>query len=247
VRWLESSVDPPPTLWEGRLAIVESDIVERYKGEQPGVGQVTAPRELPSVSVGQPQVWPLVELFEEETVPAMIRQRLADHDYYLVRLSCSFRVRPNDLEIEWARFSIALETDHTGRQPLAVDLHPMTVAHKVQRDVKVALKPSLKFGPVTVGGLEAGVGLQYTLLEPEVSAAGVGEPTASWDYQATKITPLRGSKCMHLLVEAPTGMTAGEATINLDADLLHGGHRLPAILRRREADQAEPFKTSLWG
>jgi hypothetical protein len=81
-------------------------------------------------------------------------------DYYLVRLWCSFRVGPGDPEIEWARFTIALQSDGEGHQPLAADLHPMTVTNEVQRDVKVALKPNLKFGPVEFGTLEAGVGLQ---------------------------------------------------------------------------------------
>jgi hypothetical protein len=240
--WLTLPADPPPPLWQGQLAIVESG-----QSERSGPSTPSRPTDLPSVSIGQPQVWPLVEVFDQEAMPGTLRHRLTDHDYYLVRLWCSFRVGPGDPEIEWARFTITLESDSEGHQPFAADLHPMTVTDEVQRDVKVALKPNLKFGPVDFGTLEAGVGLQYTTLEPVISAAGVGEPTVSWDYETTRISPLRGAKCMHLLAEAPAGMTTGDATIQLAADLLHRGYRLAAILRRREDPGVEPLKARLWG
>jgi len=245
MKWLDLPADEPPVLFDGQLTVVESDDVGDTRGEH-APDAVASPRELPRVSVGRPQAWPLVELLEEDALPATLRWRLTEYDYYLVRLSCSFRVAPADPEVEWARFSIALHADGDGHQPLAVDLHPLLVAHEVQRDVKVALKPTLKFGPVDLGSIEASAGFQYTSLEPEISAAGVGESAVSWDYQAIRGFPLRGSTWMHLLVEAPTGMTTGEATIDLAADLVYGSRRLPTIFRRRDGGEAERLTASLW-
>lgn len=240
--WLAIPNNPTALLWHGQLNILESE-----QSERSGPGPLSRPRELPNVSVGRPQVWPLVEVFDQKAMPDTLRYRLRNHNYYLVRLWCSFRVGPADPEIEWARFTITLESDRDGHQPLVADLHPMAVTREIQRDVKVALKPNLKFGPLDLGSLEAGVGFQYMSLEPEISAAGVGEPTASWDYEKTAISPLRGSRCMHLLAEAPIGTHTVDATIQLAADLLHRGYRLSAILRRHDAGGAESLTTRLWG
>jgi len=241
VRWLDPGDDAP--LWEGELAPAGPDADGPSRGET-GQGSVRA---LPQVSIGRPQVWPIHELFTDAELPAEIRARLSQQDYYLARFACSFRTAPGEPHVEWARFSVTLAPDPEGRQPFAIELHPRSITGAVQHDLKFGLKPTLKFAEVELGGAEAEVGLHYTALEPVVTAAGLGEAIASWDYQATRTSMLEGPKEMHVVIEAPAGMRTADATISLAADLVHRGLRLTAAFRRRGAQDVQPLTTRLWG
>lgn len=241
--WLETSEATETPLWEGPLELVDESAAERGDA----AGEIERLRRLPTLSIGRPATWPLVDLVSDADISPAVRSRLSDYALFLIRLSCSFRVRPDDATIEWARFGISLQPDAAGRRPIAFDVHPVAVTHEVQRDVKVALQPTLKFGPVDAGSAEAGIGLQYTVLEPVISAAGVGEPDVSWDYEASHGSRVQGSKWMHLLVEAPLDAEAGEAVIDLSADIAHAGRRLPAVIRRRESAAADALHCRLWG
>jgi len=205
-------------------------------------------RNLPVVSIGQPNHWPLQDFYAPGKLPRSIGTMLSQADFYLVRLSCSFRPVHQESQVEWARFRAALlPHSSTGAQPIAFDIYPQQVMQEVKRQVKVTLSPSLKFQELEASLGSAEFGFEYTELIPQVSAAIGSSFDPSWDYMAGPGQEVQGTKWMHLLVKAPKGMTSGRALLDLEADVLVRGARLPVILWRKQEQAAEQLTVSLWG
>jgi len=244
--WLKTPEAIERVLWEGALEAATDEALERLGQEWNARGIKGSPadavRDLPMVSIGQPEVWTLPEVYPPDKMPHPLRTKLDEADFYLVRLGCSFRPRKDDSQVEWARFLVRLLPDNAGRQPVAFDLHPLTVTQEIKRNVKVSLSPSLKFAEVegSLGGIE--FGFEYAELQPIISASGGGEALPSWDYEQAKGAMVKGGKWMHLLVKSPKGATTVRATIDLAADVHVRDSRLP-VLALRDQEQVGAHRT----
>ena len=166
----------------------------------------------------------------------------------LVRFSCSFRPVHEESRVEWARFRAALlPHPSTGAQPIAFDLYPEQVVQEVKRQIKVTLSPSLKFRELETSLGSAEFGFEYTELIPLVSAAIGASFDPSWDYGAGPKREVEGTKWMYLLVKAPKRLTSGRALLDLEADVLAQGVRLPVTFWRQQEQAAEQLAVFLWG
>jgi hypothetical protein len=244
--WLETPVEIEQALWDGAL---EPDIDE-HSGEGRAIrgfeGNVReAIRAMPVVSIGQPETWPILDLYPRAKLTRALRSKLTTHDYYLVRFSCSFRQVSRETRIEWARFRASLLTDAPNLQLLAEDLYPHRVTQEVKHQVKVTLGPTLKFLEVEASGVAADFGLEYRELQPIISAAGIGETELSWDYRQAKGVEVLGSKWMHALIKAPKGLAKAQALLDLMADVEAQGVRLPVFLPRKKTEETHLLVT-LW-
>jgi len=80
-------------------------------------------RDMPVVSIGQAETWTLQDFYAPNKLPRPIRTKLSQADFYVVRLSCSFRPVHKESRVEWARFRANfLPHPSTGVQPLAFDI-----------------------------------------------------------------------------------------------------------------------------
>ena len=239
--WLQVPETIEHALWEGALEPATEEAVEQVGREWAARGfkgnAHDAVRDLPLASIGQPEVWSLLEVYPLEKMPHPLRAKLGEADFYLVRLACSFRPRKEQSRVAWARFIVRLLPDSAARQPVAFDLHPLMVTQEVRRNVKVTLSPSLKFQEIgaEIGGIE--FGFEYPELQPLISAAGAGEERPSWDYEEARGVAVQGSKWMHLLIKAPQGMEMVRAVLDLAADVQVRDSRLP-VLAIRDKEQA---------
>jgi hypothetical protein len=198
------------------------------------------------LTIALPDTWKVTEFYRPDTMPYPMRSSLGKADFYVVRFGCSFRSKPKQVEVDWARFIVRLLPDAEGRQPVAFDLHPLMVTQDIKHNIKLALSPTLKFQQVEAEAGGAQFGWEYTELQAVISAAGGNEPEASWDYSVAKgVTTVQGTKWMHMLVKAPKGMPKAEVGLDLAADLKVRGGDLPVLLPRPGA--AEAVTASLWG
>src|SRR6267154_2472336 len=124
---------------------------------------------------------------------------------------------------------------------------PQQVIQEVRRQIKVTLSPSLKFQEVEASPGSAEFGFEYMEQVPLISAAIGSSFDPSWDYRAGPGHEVQGTKWMYLLVKAPKGMTSGRALLDLEADVLVRGVRLPATFWRRQEQAAPRLTVSLWG
>lgn len=248
--WLQVPDDVREVLWEGPLQ-PEAPSIDRLRrswpGRKPQGDLEDLARNLPVVSIGQPETWPLASLYELDRMPPLLRTKANEADFYLIRLACSFRPVRREARIEWARFVIALHSDREGRQPLAEDLYPNEINHEVQHRTKVTLSPSLKFQLVEASLGSAEFGFEYPELQPVITAAGHSSAEASWDYSEVPGAAMHGGKWMHLLVKAPKGMPSAEANIYLVADVAAARGVVRAFVKNKPTDTRDQLPVRLWG
>jgi hypothetical protein len=248
--WLRAPEVVEDVLWEGMLEPETEEAVERTRRELGTRGEQVdfqnEIRNLPIISIGRPEVWSLPVVYPPDKMPDLLKAKLEEADFYLVRTACSFRPTRKTNTLSWARFAVRLLPSSTEQQPLAYDLYPKEVYQEVKHQIKVSLSPTLNFQELQagVGGVE--FGLEYPELQPTISAAGIGEDLVAWDYEEARGIRLQGSKTMHLLVEAPRGMPSSRATLELVADVVVQGLFLPALIRTRKQEAADPMTVQLW-
>jgi hypothetical protein len=236
------------TFLEGSLELEAIPHGTPQRGDWPASqppGQDVA-RSLPVVSIGQPQSWPLADLFEAAQIPATVRASLADADFYLVRLACSFRPARGEGRIEWARFLVEMHPDAAGRQPVTESQHPMEVTQPVQHQLKFILSPSFSFQPVQASVGEASVGVEYQELRPRISASGFGTAQASWDYFEVPGIEVVGGKWMHLVARAPKGTSGVSADLSVTADVRVGGRVVRAVMGSKRRPVHDRRQALLW-
>jgi hypothetical protein len=92
----------------------------------------------------------------------------------------------------------------------------------------------LKFQEIqgSLGDMEFGI--DYSELQPIISANGAGEPHASWDYEEAKGVRVQGSKWMYMLLKVPMGMRPVCATLDLIADVELKGSILQVVIGKRD-------------
>ncbi len=247
--WLQVPDQIGDALWEGRLLADEASLAQSQRSWSPGrerVSQSDMVRDLPAVSIGRPESWPLAEVFAMKSLPTLIRASMENADFHLVRLACSFTPQ-RDSRIEWARFVARLLPDEAGRQPVTEDLHPSEVIQAVQHQTKLTIAPSLKFEVVeaSVGSVE--LGIQYTELQPRISGSGQLTSSAIWNYFEVPGVKIQGGKWMHLLVKVPKGMLSAVADIRVAADVATSGAVVRALIGGRTASKEGHLTAPLWG
>lgn len=250
--WLTTPETMEHILVERQLEPVSDDALRQSARDWQNRGVNLAPNEalrnMPVVSIGQPETWTLQDFYSPSKLPRPIRTKLSQTDFYLVRLSCSFRPVHEESRVEWARFRAALlPHSSTGAQPIAFDLYPEQMVQEVKRQIKVTLSPSLKFRELETSLGSAEFGFEYTELIPRVSGAIGASFDPSWDYVAGPGQDVQGTKWMHLLVKAPKGMTSGRALLELEADVLVRGVRLPVTFWRKQEQEPKQLTVTLWG
>jgi hypothetical protein len=250
--WLTTPDTIEHVLVERQLEPTSDDALDQSAHDWQSRGVKLAPRDalrsMPVVSIGQPETWLLKDLYPPRKLPRPIRTKLGQADFYLVRLSCSFRPLHEESRVEWARFRAALlPHPSTGAQPIAFDLYPQQVMQEVKRQVKVTLSPLLKFQELEASLGSAEFGFEYTEQVPLISATPGASFDPSWDYGVGPRREVQGTKWMYLLIKAPKGLTSGRALLDLEADVLVRGVRLPVIFWRQQEQAAEQLTVSLWG
>jgi hypothetical protein len=248
--WLTTPNTIEHILVERQLEPATDDALDQSRSGQSQGAKLpgTALRSMPVVSIGQPETWPLQDLYSPRTLPRPIRTKLSQADFYLARFSCSFLPVHEESRVEWARFGVTLlPHSATGAQPIAFDFYPEKVLQEEKRQIKVTLSPLLKFQALEASLGSADFGFEYAEQIPLISAALNNSFTPSWDYTAGPKREVLGTKWMYLLIKAPKGLVSGQALLDLEADVLLRGVRLPAMLWRQQEQAAAQLTVSLWG
>jgi hypothetical protein len=105
---------------------------------------------------------------------------------------------------------------------------------------------TLKFQEVEagIGGMD--FGFEYSEIQPTISASGAGESEPAWDFSTAAGAQVQGSKWMHLLLKVGTEMTACDASLQLTADVVRAGVRIPVFSRPKQTS-ADPLTVRLCG
>jgi hypothetical protein len=245
--WLSTPDTIKHILAERQLELVSDDALNQSARGSQSPGVKLTPRDMPVVCIGQPETWSLQDLYPSGKLPRQIRTKLSQADFYLVRLSCSFRPLHKESRVEWARFrTTLLPHPSTGEQPIAFDFYPQQVVQEVKRQIKVTLSPLLKFQELEASIGSAEFGFDDVQHIPLISATIGSSFDPSWDYGTNSGGEVVGTKWMYLLVKSPKGMKNGQAHLELEADVQVRGNRLPAMFYRQKEQAAALLTAPLW-
>ena len=73
-------------LWQGQLELDSEEEEEKFRFMSPP----SRPSYAPTVSIGQPEVWPLAELYSG-AIPSWLEVKQNEAQFFLVRFACSLR------------------------------------------------------------------------------------------------------------------------------------------------------------
>jgi hypothetical protein len=226
-------------LFQGLLKPKSELVVERWQAEVfqrkvKGLGSLQE-ETLPIISIGKPISWTVQDFFKPDRLPGALKSRLDDEDMYIIRMSCSFRPKEEQLAIAWARFTVSL-LPNRGHQVTAYDLFPLHVTQTMEKKVKVSLTPTLNFSSIGASLGEMTHEIEYQEIRPVVYASGAGESNPAWDYLESKGYPIYGSKYMYLVLAVPKKFTPIVATITMVGRIRYYGSFLDALLSFFEED-----------
>jgi hypothetical protein len=248
--WLVEPQAIQPVLLERPLQPPTKEVLEQSAREWQSQGvQVdlrTVLRNMPVASIGQPETWPLQDLYSPDQMPHPLLAKATQNDFYLIRLSCSFRSLHQESRIQWARFLVQLLPDAAEQQPTAYDLYPQRVVQEVKHHINVTLSPMLTFQELKVSPGSVEFGLECNEQQPVISAALGTGVDPSWDYTEAQGMQVQGTKWMYLLVKAPKGLSAGQATLDLVADVVVRGKRFPVSIWRKQDPAPAQLTVQLW-
>jgi len=140
-------------LWQGPLELDNEQIAEERFGF---MSPPSRPSYAPTVSIGQPEVWPLAELYSG-VIPSWLEVKQNEAQFFLVRFACSLRNSGEDrFQITQAKFSVDLLPDNQQNRAIAFDLYPLEINQEIKRNCKVSLSPNIKFkeAQASLGGTD---------------------------------------------------------------------------------------------
>jgi hypothetical protein len=211
--------EPQEIIWENTLQ-PRSDVRIR------GIYTYTscAQNQLPEVSIGKPECWNLVDLYEE--VPREITLKLREANFFVVKLFCSFRP-PQDMQVSKAEYKVELLSEPANLNLTVYDLFPLKVEHEIRETQKMGFNPELKLGEAfKLSTTTIETGIEYSFLEPIVYADGLGENIARWTYQKNRQTNILGSRKMILLIQASNQINQIKVRLSVCADIVFQGNIL---------------------
>jgi hypothetical protein len=177
------------------------------------------------LSIGEPEVWNLVELFEEKgsQISAEVKLMLNDYDFYQVRFACTFMPDEN-CKFVWARFgvkfsAVGAEEESESKLPVAYDMFPRDVYEEVKVKRDFSIGPNFKYKDFIQVGISGGSAQEFIRYEPEIISYGLLQADPCWDFQISKAKNfIIGSKELLMILKAPKGRKV-EAKFDLSAEV----------------------------
>jgi hypothetical protein len=205
--------------------------------DAPGGDVAESPQPEPTlVTIGEPQVWNVADVYRAEgrAMPAGLQLLMSDARFFLIRMACTLRTKP-PASLQRVRFAVTLiAADENAPAPVAFDLHPAEIYDETNRTLHVKLAPSLKFAGAEAAIGEAAFDLHYTELLPVVTCGGALESSFDWDMRPTPQHPLLGTRWFHAVVKIPDESGPVDAALRLHADVATPRGRFRAALRSED-------------
>lgn len=252
--WLTTASPIQEALAKGSLEPLSDDDLNQAVRAATHEGIRLTPDEvnrlMPVVEICMPQTRTLREWCSPAEIPSFLQEQARKADFYLVDLACSFSTKSEEGWIDWARFTVELNPDEQlpmHQRPCTIDLYPLEITQRVEKEINITLNPQLKFQTVEAGFGHAEFGIKHEEQVPTVSGLIGSGFKSMWDYNSLKGRyRIQGTKWMYLLVKAPKGFPRANVRLKLEADVVVGNTRVPAVFRHRRKQEAEPLTANLW-
>lgn len=164
------------------------------------------------ISVGEPEVFNLIELLEEKKteVPAEVKLMLDEYDFYQVRLACTFKP-DKGCKFVWSRFGMSL-TVHNGvskaesKAPVVQDIFPKEVFKEIKINRNFSIGPKFNYSFFEIG-VTSESEQEYIRYEPEIVSFGLLQSNPCWNFTASKAKDfIAGDKELFMILKTPKGI-----------------------------------------
>jgi len=177
-----------------------------------------APRVIPVITIGKPEIWPAARALEIETGKKWTPP-LGRTDFWLVRLACTLREPGGLPTLTEAVQTLYLRPRNSNADAGAVYAHslfPDRLTAEDKSEFSATLGPELKFGKdVSYKIGELGAKIEYRKVFPVVQSFDVGTATPYWVFRPHATNPLDGSQCVYAVVGAQATAGGARASIEL--------------------------------
>ncbi len=149
------------------------------------------------LSIGKPQSWSLVELFniDGQKLPPTIAYDAQNCDFCLVQMAFSLQIPP-DVTLERTRFTAFIHGDGSKNAPIAYDIFPDDLYHEVEQEINVGISPELKFGGIEASLANMAYGVRTRQLEPIIMTTGLLSSRPAWQFENVVKQPFSPPKSM---------------------------------------------------
>jgi hypothetical protein len=136
------------------------------------------------LTIGKPQSWSLIELFQIDgtPLPARIAHDAESCDFCLVQMAFSLQV-PSNVMLESIRFTAFIHGDGSPTAPIAYDIFPDDLYSEVEQEINVGISPELKFGGIEASLVNASYGIRAKRLEPVIMTTGLLSSRPAWQFE----------------------------------------------------------------
>jgi len=232
---LELRANPPDlrkTWLEVEFGLNEAALAEQMKCSSAGEIETLSGKKN-RLSVGEPEVWNLVELLRAkgEAIPAEVELMLGEYDFYHIRFVCTFRP-DKDCKFVWARFGLRFSKEG-GKAPVAHEMFPKEVYEEVKISRNFKIGPNLKYQFVGIEGEQ-----EFIRYEPRIISFGLLQSDPNWDFSESQARDsVRGDKELFMILKAPKKMKV-EAEFTFGAEVQTFLGLLPMVPIRTYKDKS---------
>jgi hypothetical protein len=245
-KWIP--VEDTSVFYEGKLEATDEAIEKWQKtlSKRGTKASKTQLMEMPVVTIGEPQVYPLDEIIDVESAPPILQYEIRRADFFVVHFACSFRPAPDRIKVLQANHLVKLSYGLSGEDdfPIAFDLHPDKVETEIDKSVNIVLSPELSFKEFKASIGEVSVGWKYSKLEPDIESRGINEQYPEWVFSTpSNVETISGSKGMLVLIKAKKQVRPVIADVQLTARCKALDSPIDTILR---LDETRPRIDATW-
>ncbi len=159
------------------------------------------------MEVGQPEHWNLKELCKRKGIelPAEIEMSCEKFDFWLIQSVFSFMPSPNN-QFNWARIVAKLEPlSKDNINPITYDAYPRNIYREKKEKHRVNIGLSFKFAEIIEPKVEIVKEIEFKILKPIISVAGIGKSTPTWDFSDKAVFNLKDVNALYIILKTPCG------------------------------------------
>jgi len=159
------------------------------------------------MEVGEPERWNLKELCKRKGIklPVEIDMLCDEYNFWLVQSSFAF-MPAHDNQFKWGRIVAKMEPlSESMKNPIAYDAYPRNIYEEKKEKHIISIGLSLKFAEIIEPKAEYVKEIEFTRLEPVITAAGIGKSEPTWDFSDRAAFNLKDVNALYIIAKTPIG------------------------------------------
>ena len=128
---------------------------------------------------------------------------LGKFDFWLIQSPFSF-MPAHDNQFKWARIAAKMKPlSESMKNPIAYDAYPRGIYEEIKEKHRISIGLSFKFAEIIEPKAEYVKEIEFTRLEPVITAAGIGKSEPTWDFRDRAAFNLKDVNALYIIAKTP--------------------------------------------